>query len=141
MASKPLRVAIIGAGMGGLACAAALRRIGSEVTIHEQAHAFARIGAGIQMTPNAVKALRGLGLEEQVRAVGFEATKGVNRASDDGRITNEVELGARIVAQCGAPLITLHRGDLHEILLSGVEDGVIQRGRRLVSYRQDANEV
>ena len=141
MASKPLRVAIIGAGMGGLACAAALRRIGAQVTIHEQARAFARIGAGIQMTPNAVKALRGLGLEEQLRAVGFEATKGLNRASDDGRITNEIDLGARIVEQCGAPLITMHRGDLHEILLSGVEDGVIQRGRRFVSYRQDADEV
>ncbi len=62
MVSKPLRVAIIGAGMGGLACAAALHRIGAQVTMYEQARIFARIGAGIQMTPNAVKALFGPGL-------------------------------------------------------------------------------
>ena len=141
MASKPLRVAIIGAGMGGLACAAALRRTGAEVTIYEQARAFGRIGAGIQMTPNAVKALRGLGLEDQLRAVGFQATKGLNRASDDGRITNEVELGARMIEQCGAPLITLHRGDLHSILLSGVENGVIQHGKRLLRYEQHGDGV
>ena len=141
MASKPLRVAIIGAGMGGLACAAALRQSGAEVTIYEQAQAFARIGAGIQMTPNAVKALRGLGLEEHLRAVGFEASKGLNRASVDGRVTNEVALGARIIEQCGAPLITLHRGDLHSILLSGVDEGVIQRGKRLLRYEQGADHV
>jgi 6-hydroxynicotinate 3-monooxygenase len=141
MALKPLRVAIIGAGMGGLACAAALRKCGADVTIYEQASAFTRIGAGIQMTPNAVKALRGLGLEDKLRAVGFVASKGLNRASDDGRITNEVELGARIVEQCGAPLITLHRGDLHSILLSSVEPGIIQRGKRLLRYDQHADRV
>ncbi len=141
MASVPLRVAIIGAGMGGLACAAALRQSGAEVTIYEQARAFARIGAGIQMTPNAVKALRGLGLEEQVCDIGFQASKGLNRASDDGRVTNEVELGGRIAEQCGAPLITLHRGDLHSILLSAVEPETIQRGKRLLRYDQHGDRV
>ena len=141
MVSKPLRVAIIGAGMGGLACAAALRLINAEVTVYEQARAFARIGAGIQMTPNAVKALRGLGLEAQLRSIGFEATKGLNRSSQDGHITNEIELGARIIEQCGGPLVTLHRGDLHSILLSAVDNGIIQHGKHLVSYRQDGDHV
>ena len=141
MASKPLWVAIVGAGMGGLACATALRQSGAEVTIYELAKAFARIGAGIQMTPNAVKALRGLGLEEHLRAVGFQATKGLNRASDDGRVTNEVELGTRMVEQCGAPLITLHRGDLHSLLLLTVERGVIQHGKRLLRYEQTGGGV
>jgi glycine/D-amino acid oxidase-like deaminating enzyme len=50
-----LRVAIIGAGMGGLPCAAALKRQGAEVAIYDPASAFTRLGAGIQMTPNAVK--------------------------------------------------------------------------------------
>ena len=45
--AKPLKVAIIGAGMGGLATAAALRRVGIDVTVYEQAGKFTRLGAGI----------------------------------------------------------------------------------------------
>jgi 2-polyprenyl-6-methoxyphenol hydroxylase-like FAD-dependent oxidoreductase len=56
-------VAIIGAGIAGLTAAATLRKVGLRTQIYEQAEAFARIGAGIQMNPNAMKVLRGLGLE------------------------------------------------------------------------------
>ena len=59
--------AIAGAGMGGLAAAAALRRAGFGVHVYEQAHRFARIGAGIQMMPNSMKVLRALGVEERIR--------------------------------------------------------------------------
>ena len=60
-----LRVAVIGAGMGGLAVAATLRKIGLDVQVYEQAGRFARIGAGIQMNPNAMKVLRGIGIENR----------------------------------------------------------------------------
>jgi salicylate hydroxylase/6-hydroxynicotinate 3-monooxygenase len=60
--TKPLDIAIIGAGMGGLATAAALRRVGMTVTVYEQAQQFARLGAGIQIGCNAMKVLRKLGL-------------------------------------------------------------------------------
>ena len=136
-----LRVAIIGAGMGGLACAAALLRQGAKVTIYEQASTFKRIGAGIQMTPNAVKALRGLGLEEALRDVAFEAAVGHNREAASGDVTNIIELGGRIVERCGAPLLTLHRGDLHSVLLSGVPDGVIRMNHRLASFEQAGGAV
>ena len=58
-----LSVAIIGAGMGGLATAAALQRVGIDVTVYEQARRFARVGAGIQISFNAMKVLRTFGLE------------------------------------------------------------------------------
>ena len=64
-------IAIIGAGIGGLAAAIALRRIGVEVGVFEQAAAFRRVGAAINMTPNAVKVLDGLGLGDAVRDAGF----------------------------------------------------------------------
>ena len=54
MKKKP-SIAIIGAGMGGLAVAATLRRAGFDVAVYEQAARFARIGAGIQMMPNSMK--------------------------------------------------------------------------------------
>src|SRR5712672_207978 len=65
--ARPLSIAIIGAGMGGLASAAALRRVGLDVTVYEQAAQFARLGAGIQIGCNAMKVLRGLGLEFRLR--------------------------------------------------------------------------
>ena len=58
---KKLSVAVVGAGMGGLAVAATLRRVGIDVRVYEQAARFARIGAGIQMMPNSMKVLRGIG--------------------------------------------------------------------------------
>ena len=63
MSGKNLAIAIIGAGMGGLAVAATLRRAGFKPLIYEQATEFARIGAGIQMMPNSRKVLRRLGVE------------------------------------------------------------------------------
>jgi salicylate hydroxylase len=71
MARTP-RVAIIGGGIAGLAAALALHRRGVEVTVYEQAGALSEIGAGVQMTPNAMNALRLLGLEESALAVAFE---------------------------------------------------------------------
>ena len=72
--ARPLSIAIVGAGMGGLAAAAALRRVGIDVTVYEQAAQFARLGAGIQIGCNAMKVLRGLGLEAKTaRAVVLSA--------------------------------------------------------------------
>ena len=59
MTSQP-SIAIIGAGIGGLAVSACLRKAGVETTIYEQAPAFARMGAGIQMSPNAMRVLLSL---------------------------------------------------------------------------------
>ena len=79
MAWQGRPVTIIGAGIGGLALAAALARFGIEAVIYEQAQAFLRVGAGIQMSPNAMRVLRGLGLEEAVRANAFQPESWDNR--------------------------------------------------------------
>ena len=61
------RIAIVGAGMGGMAAAGTLRQAGIDVQVYEQAHHFGRIGAGIQMLPNSMKVLRGIGVEARLR--------------------------------------------------------------------------
>ena len=63
--------AVIGAGIGGLALAGFLARNGVKVRVYEQAKEFQRIGAGIQMSPNAVRVLRALGLEPDMRKLAF----------------------------------------------------------------------
>ena len=61
------RIAIIGGGIGGLAAALALERRGAETIVCEQSGALSEIGAGLNLTPNAVKALRALGLEQELK--------------------------------------------------------------------------
>ena len=71
MSAKKLSIAVVGAGMGGMAVAATLRQAGMDVEVYEQAAGFARIGAGIQMMPNSMKVLRRIGIEDRLRQVSL----------------------------------------------------------------------
>jgi salicylate hydroxylase/6-hydroxynicotinate 3-monooxygenase len=124
-------IAIIGAGIAGLTAAATLRNIGLEAEIYEQAHAFARIGAGIQMNPNAMKTLRGLGLEAHIRGIGFAPEVGYNREWDTGEVTYLHPMGAQIEQRFGAPDISLHRAELHSALRSINPPDIIHFDKKL----------
>jgi salicylate hydroxylase len=78
MAPTP-RIVVIGGGIAGLAAAVALHRRGVDVGVYEQAPELSEIGAGVQMTPKAMNALRLLGLEESAMAVAFEPESQVLR--------------------------------------------------------------
>ena len=130
MAGQP-DIAVIGAGIGGLAAAAALRRAGIETVIYEQAPGFARGGAGIQMSPNAVRVLDGIGVGERVREVAFMPPYWRNRDHDSGDMSNEHPLGPGAASRYGVPYLLMHRGDLHAALHAAVPDGTIRYGHRL----------
>ena len=134
-------IVIIGAGIGGLAAAAALRRVGIETEIYEQAHAFARVGAGIQQSPNAMKVHRGLGIEAQLRDTAFTPATSLNRDAITGAVTNEHPLGAAAEARYGAPYLVMHRGDLHAALAAIVPADTIRMGRTLVRIASDGPKV
>ncbi len=129
MSSKTLAIAVVGAGMGGLAVAAALRRAGFAPQIYEQAPRFARIGAGIQMMPNSMKVLRGIGIEERLRQVAFAPVSHLNRIWDNGAVMRELPMPEGLY---GAPYLCMHRGALHDALLSVVPGDSIHLGKRLV---------
>ncbi|MGX9963533.1 FAD-dependent monooxygenase [Roseomonas sp. F4] len=124
-------IGIVGAGLGGLASATLLRRAGYRVTVFEQAPAFARVGAGIQMGANAMKALRGLGLDGEVRRIGFRPESLLNRDYDTGAVTNELPGGDALEARYGAPHMCLHRADLHAALAAAVPAADLRLGRKL----------
>lgn len=98
-----------------------------------------RIGAGIQMSPNAMRVLRGIGLEERIRARAFQPRSWTNREWDTGAIKYELPLGADAEAKYGAPYLLMHRGDLHEGLASRVPAELISLDKKLtdVDWRSD----
>src|SRR6186997_3421902 len=129
MNKKKLSVAVVGAGMGGLAVAATLRRVGIDVQVYEQASRFARVGAGIQMMPNSMKVLRGLGLEDRLAEVAFAPKSHLNREWDTGAVSNELPMPA---ARYGAPYLCMHRAELHAALASIVPSERVHLGKKLV---------
>src|SRR6476661_2817258 len=131
-----LRIAIVGAGMGGLATAAALRRVGIEVAVYEQAAQFARIGAGIQIGCNAMQVLRELGLERRLRAQSFYPRSWNNRDWRTGEIKFDMIFGESAERKFGAPYLLAHRGDLHAALASAVPDEYVKLNHRLVGLDQ-----
>ncbi len=141
MTGRTSAIAIIGAGLGGLTAAAALRRVGMNVTVYEQAGQFARIGAGIQMSPNAMRVNRALGLEAMLRTAAFRPGAWTNREWDTGEVKFEFPLGDAAEARYGAPYLLLHRGDLHAALASLLPAGCVVLGKQLTDLRQAAGEV
>src|SRR5215213_10675009 len=135
---KNLSIAVVGAGMGGLAVAATLRRAGVEVQVYEQASRFARIGAGIQMMPNSMKVLRGIGIEERLREFSFAPYSHLNRIGDTGEITRELPMPESLY---GAPYLCTHRGDLHDALLSAIPAKIVHTGKKLVGLDQRPGRV
>lgn len=124
---KP-QIAIIGAGIAGLATAASLRQAGVPTSIFEQAQDLRALGAGLQLSPNAVRVLRSLGLEPYLRrnAVAVEALSFL-RWNDDTPIAC-MPLGKRGVQAFGAPYYAVHRADLHRALRASLPDGALNLG-------------
>jgi salicylate hydroxylase len=123
--ARRARIAVIGAGIGGLAAACALRDQGFEVEVYERAAELGEIGAGLQLGPNAVKVLRALGIEERLRPLACEPTNIVSVAWDDAHERFREPLKAVAAAQFGAPYFTAHRADLHGLLVARLPAGII----------------
>src|SRR6185295_4513347 len=124
--------------MGGLAAAATLRAIDAEVRVYEQASRFARIGAGIQMLPNSMKVLRGIGIEDKLRGFAFAPRSHLNREWDSGDIRAELPMPEDLY---GAPYLCMHRGDLHDALASQVPPDIVSLGKKLAGLNQIGNEI
>jgi len=111
MSGRP-RLAIAGAGIGGLTAALCLARAGFPVDVLERAEALEEVGAGIQLSPNASRILIGLGLETAL-APAVVAPEGMDvRSGPTGSLLVAAELGEDIARRHGAPWWVVHRADL-----------------------------
>jgi salicylate hydroxylase/6-hydroxynicotinate 3-monooxygenase len=135
---KKLSIAVVGAGMGGLAVAATLRQAGFDVDVYEQASRFGRIGAGIQMMPNSMKVLRGIGVEDRLRQVAFAPYSHLNRDAYTGELLRELPMPESLY---GAPYLCMHRADLHDALASAVPAETIHLSKKLSGLDQAGGVV
>jgi len=143
MTSAALRIAVIGAGIGGLSAAVALRRAGFDVTVFEQAPALTEIGGGINIGPNAARILSRLGLGDALERVAVRPVSTRQCRWQDGRSLQWAPLNPLCEALYGAPYLMIHRADLLSIVASGLPTERIHLGHRLVGLtdRGDCAEV
>lgn len=127
-----MRAVIIGAGIGGLATAVALRRAGVEVIVIERVGSIREVGAGLSLWSNAVKALRELGLETSVMASASVIERHMVR-TPAGRPVAESDFGV-ISRMAGAPSICIHRAVLQKILLDALPPIAVRTGVRCTGF-------
>ncbi len=114
------KAAIAGGGIGGLAATLALSRAGCQVELFEKAAAFGEIGAGIQLGPNVTRILKDWGLAGALRDAACAPDRLQVRSATTGGVLGELGLGDKVAARYGAPYLTVHRADLHAVLLQAV---------------------
>ena len=138
-----LNIGIAGGGVGGLTAAIALRRAGHTVQVYEQARQWMRVGADINLTPNVVKALDGLGggIGAALRRDGAQPTYRISRDWDTSRETSRLGMGTIAQEHYGAPQVTIHRADLLAALAAEFPGEQVHFGKRVKSLSQDAQGV
>jgi salicylate hydroxylase len=133
---------IAGGGIAGLACALAVQ--GHDALIMEQAEIFSPIGAGLQLGPNAVRALQKLGAWDAVAPIASSPPEIHLRDGLTGRLLKRLTLGAAFERRFGAPYRAAHRADLHDALLQAVKakrNVEIRLGVKITNVETHASEI
>ncbi len=136
-----LKIGIVGGGIGGLAAANALHQAGHDVTVFEQSQQYLRVGADINLTPNAVRALDGLGdgIARAARASAARPTHRISRTWDSGEETSRLVMGDEAERKYGAPQLTIHRADLLAALADAFPASRVQFAKRVKSIETRDN--
>jgi salicylate hydroxylase len=138
-----MQALIAGGGIGGLAAALATARAGWSVRLYERAPVFSEVGAGVQLGPNVVKLLHAWGLADALARVAAFPQQLEVRSAIAGHLLGRLRLGDAMVQRYGAPYATVHRADLHGLLLAAVREAgvVLKLNHTLSRFSQDANTV
>ncbi len=123
---KHMKVAIVGAGIGGLAAAIALAQRGAMVTVLEQAPALREVGAGLQIGPNSIAILEALGLRDSCEAVASLPAAIELRDFRKGRLVARLPVGALSLTRHGRPYWQMHRADLLAVLANGAREAGVE---------------
>jgi salicylate hydroxylase len=141
MRRRDLRILIAGGGIGGITTALALRQRGMDAHLFEQADAFREVGAGIQLSANATRVLRTLGLGEALARIAVYPERREYRAWDTGERLFWTPLGERAEKHFGAPYYQAHRADVLQTLVNALGDGDIHLNSRIQACDQEEHGV
>jgi salicylate hydroxylase len=133
VAGRVLRVAVAGGGIGGLTAALALLRAGVSVQVYEQADRFSEVGAGVTLGPNAVRLLQRLGLGPRLDEISAHPQGYEMRRWHDGRVLIETHRSGPLRAMKS---LTMHRADLHHVLLDAIPPEFLHAGRECTGVDQ-----
>lgn len=141
--SGSMKVVIAGGGIGGLSAAIALAKVGFEVEVVERAPALTEVGAGIQLSPNAMMGLTALGLIDPVLAYASRPETLEMRIGRTGQKVFSIPIAKEARDRYGAPYLHMHRADLIEILKRAAEFAGVQvrLGARVSAYVMDDTGV
>lgn len=137
-------ILIAGAGIGGLAAALSCQKIGRKVRIFERAPELGEIGAGIMLTPNAVRCLEYLGLGDALQVAAIEPTDSIYRRHNTAEVMMRAGVKDTMRDKYGAAYYLIHRADLHSLLLRAVlanDPNAISPGFRVVELSQSGSSV
>jgi salicylate hydroxylase len=138
--SSSCKIAIVGGGLAGLAAAHALKTVGIEAEVFEAAPALGEIGAAVNVSPQAVKALKAIGVGDKLAAVGTTSPGIYTRNMQTGEFL-ELNDRHKAAARYGAPYYTFHRADLLDAVASGLDHGAIHLGHRLTGIEERNDRI
>lgn len=133
------QVLIAGGGIGGLAAGIGATRAGCDVRLFERAEHFSEVGAGIQLGPNVVRRLQAWGLQRSLQAVVAVPDALQVRSALSGQALARMPLGSAAVERYGAAYVTIHRADLHQLLLDALRsyaDVHLNLGQTIEHFRE-----
>ena len=142
--AEPQHLLVVGGGIGGLAAALALARLGLRVTLLEQASEIGEIGAGIQLGPNAFAALDALGVGENARGRAVFTDELIMMDAVDASVVGRFPVGEAFRTRFGNPYAVIHRADIHTSILEGVRGSdriQFRTSTKVVRIEQDASSV
>ncbi len=134
------RIVIVGGGLAGLAAAQSLKAVGIKTEVFEQAPALGEIGAAVNISPQAVKALQAIGLADEIAAVGTASPGIYTRNMQTGEFL-EFNDRHKAALEYGAPYFTFHRADLLDALATGLDRSAIHLGHRLAGLEENSDRV
>jgi salicylate hydroxylase len=138
--SSTCRIAIVGGGLAGLAAAHALRTFGMQTEVFEAAAALGEIGAAVNVSPQALKALQASDLGDKVAAVANSSPGIYTRNMQTGEFL-EFNDRHKAAARYGAPYYTFHRADLLDALASGLDHSAIHQGHCLTGLEERSDRI
>ena len=137
-------ILVVGAGIGGLAAARALSRVGRRVRLVEQAPEIREIGAGLQLGPNGFRMMEALGLRDAVDDLAVFPDDLIMMDGVTAKEVTRVPVGAEFRARFGHPYAVIHRADLHGVLLRVCQADPsieITTGATITKYDHDSHGV